>query len=143
MRATRKDPARQSVLVTVKDLRPLSAVPLQDPNVVSDHGLVWEDSLDLGLPERQRRLDAIIAQCEQNDEVRRLARRRALKREPVQMATVARIYLADHAQGDLATRQEIIEKLGVTERASRREVGSHLKEIMALLRDAFRSYGYS
>ena len=143
MRATRKDPARQSVLATTKDLRPLSAVPLQDPNVVSDHGLVWEDSLDLGLPERQRRLDAIIAQCEQNDEVRRLARRRALKREPVQMATVARIYLADHAQGDLATRQEIIEKLGVTERASRREVGSHLKEIMALLRDAFRSYGYS
>src|SRR5690625_688471 len=143
MRATRKDPARQSVLVTTKDLRPLSAVPLQDPHVATEPGLTCEDSPDLGLPERQRRLDAVIAQCEQNDEERQLARRRALKREPVQMATVARIYLADHAQGDLATRQEIIEKLGVTERASRREVGSHLKEIMALLRDAFRSYGYS
>lgn len=143
MRATRKDPVRQSVLVTAEDLRSLTAVPLQDPNLTSEPRLVSEDTPDLGLPERQQRLDAVIAECERKDEERRLARRRALKREPVQMATVARIYLADHAQGDLATRQETIDKLDVTERASQREVGSHLKEIMTLLRTAFWSYGLS
>ena len=56
------------------------------------------------------------------------------------MATVARIYLCDHAHGDLATRQEIIDTLGVTERASQREVGSHLKEIMMLLKTEFWNY---
>lgn len=140
MRATRKDPARQSVLATAEDLRSLTAVPLQDPGLAAEPGLVCEDNPDLGLPERQRRLDTVIAECEQNDEERRLARRRALKRESVQMATVARIYLADHAQGDLATRQEIIEKLDVTEQASKREVGSHLRQVKDMLRDAFANY---
>jgi len=140
MRATRKDPARQSVLATTEDLRSLAAIPLEDPGLVAEPRLVSEDTPDLGLPERQRRLDAVIAQCEQLDEERRLARRRALKREPVQMATVARIYLADHARGDLATRQEIIDDLGVTERAPRREVGSHLREIKDLLKGAFRDF---
>lgn len=140
MRATRKDPARQSVLATLDDLRPLKSIPLQDPGVATEPGLTSEDSPDLGLPERQQRLEAVIAECERRDEERQRARRRALRREPVQMATVARIYLADHAQGDLATRQEIIDKLDVTEPASRREVGSHLKEILGLLRSEFEDY---
>lgn len=140
MRATRKDPARQSVLATTDDLRSLTAIPLQDPGLISEPGLVSEDAPDLGLSERQQRLDAVIAECERKDDEREQGRRRAMAREPVQMATVARIYLADHAQGDLATRHEIIDKLGVTERASQREVGSHLSVIMKLLKCAFSDY---
>ncbi|MGO2313867.1 hypothetical protein ACTXKH_19235 [Brachybacterium tyrofermentans] len=140
MRATRKDPARQSVLATAEDMCSLTAVPLQDPNLTNEPGLVSEDTPDLALPERQQRLDAVIAECERQDEERQLSGRRAMKREPVQMATVARIYLADHAQGDLATRQEIIDKLGATQQAARREVGSHLSEVMKLLKCAFSDY---
>lgn len=142
MRATRKDPARQSVLATTEDLRSLTAVPLQDPALIAEPGLVSEDAPDLGLPERQRRLDAVIAECERKDVEREQTRRRAVKREPVQMATVARLYLADHAVGDLATRQEIIDQLGATGQAARREVGSHLSEITMLLRNAFSDYSH-
>ncbi|APX31739.1 hypothetical protein BH708_02300 [Brachybacterium sp. P6-10-X1] len=140
MRDTRKDPARQSVLATASDLRSLTAVPLQDPDLTTEPGLVSEDAPDLGLPERQQRLNAVIAECQQKDIERERTRRRALKREPVQMATVARVYLADHAHGELATRQEIIDKLGITQQAARREVGSHLQEIMTLLKNAFSDY---
>lgn len=142
MRATRKDPARQSALATTEDLRSLTAVPLQDPALIVEPGLVSEDAPDLGLPERQRRLDAVIAECERKDVEREQTRRRAVKREPVQMATVARLYLADHAVGDLATRQEIIDQLGATGQAARREVGSHLQEITTLLKAAFDDYRF-
>lgn len=142
MRATRKDPARQSVLATRADLRSLTAVPLQNPDLTTEPGLVSEHSPDLSLPERQQRIDAVITECERKDEARERERRRALKREPVQMATVARIYLADHTLGDLATRQEIVDKLGVTQQAARREVGSHLSEITMLLRNAFSDYSH-
>src|SRR5699024_7024941 len=97
MRATRKDPARQAVLATRAHLRSSTAVPPQHPDPTTDPGLLTEDSPDLGLSERQQRINAVITECERQDEQREQARRRALKREPVHMATVARLYLADHA----------------------------------------------
>ncbi|MFI8776594.1 hypothetical protein ACIGH6_05825 [Brachybacterium paraconglomeratum] len=140
MRATRKDAARQSVLITVKSLGSLRAVPLEDPSLYTDDRMACRDVPDAGARERDQRVRSVIAECVRRDAERGPVRARARTRTPVLMASVARAFFARHREGEFPTRKELVEDLGVTEPASRREVGSHMNEILTISRTLFSDY---
>lgn len=140
MRATRRDPGRQSVLITKSDLRPVQSVPLDAPGLSTDSRLSTIDEPDLGAGERSARIAGVITRCEQLDAARERERHRRLRREPVLLAEVARAYFARHLAGDLPTRRELIGQLGITEPAARRELTVRLETILDLAREAFDEY---
>src|SRR5699024_4169341 len=140
MHATRKDPRRQSVLITIKGLGSLRSIPLEDPSLFGEHRLACRDAPDEGAHERHRRIQSIVGECVRRDEQREDWRSRALKREPVLMADVARVFFAGHGDGEFPTRTELVEELGITEPAGRREVGSQLNEIITIARRTFADY---
>lgn len=98
------------------------------------------DSPDIGAFEREQRLKALFALCERQDREAAEARTRALKRDPVLMADVARAYFAHHLEGEYPTRRELVEALGATESARRREVGSQFNAVLQLARTVFSDY---
>lgn len=140
MLATRKDAERQGVIISLSDLTPIQAVPMEDPSLISEPLLSTQDEPDITVQERQQRVESIVAECERLDEERERGRRRKLKREPVRMAEVARLFFQGHAQGDFPTRKELADQLGATGSAARREVGSHLTEIIELSKQEFADY---
>lgn len=140
MHATRKDPRRQSVLITIKGLGSLRAVPLEDPSLFGEDRLASEDVSDAGSCERHQRIRLIVEECARRDEEHEWERVRALRREPVRMADVARAFFARHCEGEFPTRKELVEELCVTEPVGRREVGSHLNEIITISRRRFADY---
>jgi len=140
MRATRRDPGRQSVLITKSDLRPVQSVPLDAPGLSTDTRLSTIDEPDAGAGERSARIAGVIARCEQLDAARERERHRRLRREPVLLAEVARAYFARHLAGDLPTRRELIGQLGITKPAARRELTARLETILDLAREAFAEY---
>jgi len=140
MHATRKDAARQSVLITIKSLGSLRAVPLDNPSLYADDRLAWRDAPDAGAEERDQRIRLVIAECARRDADRGTSRARTRSRKPVMMASVARAFFAHHQEGEFPTRRELVEDLGVTEPASRREIGTHLTEIMTISRQLFTDY---
>lgn len=140
MRATRKDAARQAVLITRDDLRAAQAVPLEEASMEADARLPARASADSGPLNWSDRIRAVIVRCEQLDQEREQSRTRRLKREPVQAADVARLYFAHHAIGEYPTRAEIVECLGITAPAARRELGSRLQEVLDVARDLFADY---
>ncbi|UQN30455.1 hypothetical protein [Brachybacterium kimchii] len=140
MLATRKDAARQSVLITLKDLRTQQAVPLDDASLASEERLTSVDRPDIGAFEREQRLQTLFALCERRDREVQEARTRPLKRDPVHMADVARAYFARHLEGEYPTRRELVEELGATESLRRREVGSQLNAVLQLARTVFSDY---
>src|SRR5690625_1232838 len=137
MRATRKDAARRSVLITKDDLRPLTTVSVDDPDLASDIRLSTIDETDLGARERSDKIAAITARCEQLDLKRERERARRLRRRPVQAADVARAYFAHHLDGDFPTRRELVDQLGITEPAARRELTVRLETVLELAREVF------
>lgn len=143
MRATRKDPQRQSVLITIKGLGSLRAVPLEDPSLFGEDRLASEDAPDAGAYERNQRIRSIVAECARRDEHRDNGRVRVLRREPVRMVDVARVFFARHCEGEFPTRKELVEELGVVEPAGRREVGSLLNEIITISRRWFADYRHT
>ncbi len=140
MYATRKDAARQSVLITSRGLGSLRSIPLEDPSLFGEARLAWTDAPDEGASERTARIRSIVAECARRDAEREATRLRAPKRQPVPMASVARVFFAHHCEGEFPTRKELVAELGVTEPASRREIGSHLNEILAISRRQFADY---
>lgn len=140
MYTTRKDAARQSVLITIRGLGSLRSIPLEDPSLFGEDRLAWTDVPDEGASERTARIRSIVAECARRDAEREATRLRAPKRQPVPMASVARVFFAHHCEGEFPTRKELVAELGVTEPASRREIGSHLNEILAISRRQFADY---
>lgn len=140
MRATRKDAARQAVLITRDDLRAARAVPLEDASIEIDDRLQASSPADSGPLNWSDRIRAVISRCERLDQERERLRTRRLKRESVRSADVARVYFAHHAIGEFPTRREIIERLGVIEPAARRELSARLKEVLDVARDLFTDY---
>jgi len=140
MRATRKDAARQAVLITRDDLRAARAVPLEDASIEIDDRLQASSPADSGPLNWSDRIRAVISRCERLDRERELSRTRRLKREPVLSADVARVYFAHHAIGEFPTRREIIERLGVIEPAARRDLSARLQEVLDVARDLFADY---
>jgi len=140
MRATRKDAARQAVLITRDDLRDVQAVPLDEVSSEADARLPATAPADSGPLNWSDRILTVIGRCEQLDREREQSRTRRLQREPVRSADVARVYFAHHAIGDYPTRAEIVERLGITEPAARRELGSRLQEVLDVARDRFADY---
>src|SRR5690606_30074841 len=102
--------------------------------------LACTDVTDAGARERDQRVRSVIAECVRRDAERAPARARARTRTPVMMASVARAFFAHHREGEFPTRKELVEDLGVTEPASRREVGSHMNEILTISRNLFSDY---
>lgn len=143
MHATRKDAARQSVLITVKSLGSLRAVPLEDPSLYTDDRLAWRDAPDAGAEERDQRVRRIVAECAERDAARDSSRARPRARKPITMASVARAFFAHHSEGEFPSRKELVEDLGVVEPAGRREIGSHMNEIIAISRRQFADYRIS
>ena len=137
MRATRKDAARQSVLISNDDLRPVTVVRLDDPGLASDTRLSVRDEPDLGAHERSRKIAGIIARCEVQDRKREKERTRRLRRKSVQTADVARAYFAHHIDGDFPSRREIIDQLNITEPAAQRELTARLETVLGIAREAF------
>lgn len=137
MRATRKDAARQSVLVTRKDLKPQQAVSVDAAAVEIESRTV---ALGSAAVEWSDRIAAVLERCERLDQERESSRARQLVREPVRTADVARVYFAHHAIGEFPTRGEITERLGVTEPAARRELGTRLNVVLGIAREMFRDY---
>lgn len=86
------------------------------------------------------RICDVVFRCEQLDQERERSRTRRLKREPVRSADVARVYFAHHATGEYPTRAEIVEHLGITEPAARRELGARLQDVLNVARDLFADY---
>ncbi|WP_394216282.1 hypothetical protein [Brachybacterium vulturis] len=140
MRATRKDAARQAVLITRDDLRAAWAVPLEDASIEIDDRLQASSPADSGPLNWSDRIRAVISRCERLDRERELSRTRRLKREPILSADVARVYFAHHAIGEFPTRREIIERLGVIEPAARRELSARLQEVLDVARNLFADY---
>lgn len=140
MRATRKDAARQAVLITRDDLRAARAVPLKDASIEIDARLPASSPADSGPLNWTDRIRAVISRCERLDQERERLRTRRLKREPVRSADVARVYFAHHAIGEFPTRREIIERLGVIEPAARRDLSARLQEVLDVARDLFADY---
>lgn len=138
MRATRKDAARQAVLVTRDDLHAAQAVPLEEVSL--DSRLPARAPADSGPLNWSDRILAVIVRCQQLDREREQSRTRRLQREPVQSADVARVYFAHHVIGDYPTRAEIVERLGITAPAARRELGARLQEVLDVARDLFDDY---
>lgn len=140
MRATRKDAARQAVLITRDDLRTARAVPLDEATVEIDARLASRAPADSGPLNWSDRIRAVISRCEQADLERERSRTRRLKREPVRSAAVARAYFAHHTIGEFPTRREIVERLGIVEPAARRELTERLQEVLDVARDVFADY---
>lgn len=141
MLATRKDAARQAVLITAADLRAVEAVPVDDPKLGGERRLTSTDAPDMDQRHRHGLLEGIIEACAKYDlEVDR-ARRRQLNREPVRRAEVARAMFEPHIrglhEGELPLREEVVEELGARSAPARREVGSHYKAIIELARERF------
>lgn len=86
------------------------------------------------------RIETILARCEQFDLTRERSRKRRLKRETVKAADVAKVYFAHHTIGEFPTRSEIIERLGATEPAARRELGARLRAVLEVAREEFADY---
>lgn len=53
---------------------------------------------------------------------------------------MARAYFAHHAIGESPTRRELLERLGITEPAARRELSVRLQEVLDVARDLFADY---
>lgn len=140
MRATRKDAARQSMLVTRKDLQPQQAVSLDEAAVDIESRTVALGAGGSAAVEWSDRIAAVLERCRQLDQARESSRTRRLAREPVKTADVARVYFAHHAIGEFPTRGEITERLGVTEPAARRELGTRLNIVLGVARVIFRDY---
>lgn len=140
MRATRKDAARQSVLITRKDLHVAYTVPLDAATTEIDARQATSSVEDSSALDWSDRIAAVLAQCEQLDRDRDAARTRQLKREPVRSADVARVYFAHHAIGEYPTRAEIIEQLGMNEPAARRELSARLQDVLDVARELFADY---
>lgn len=140
MRATRKDAARQAVLITRDDLRTAQSVSMQGAPTEVDALLASGAPADSGPLNWSDRIRAVICQCEQADLERDRARTRRLKREPVRSADVARAYFAHHAIGEFPTRREILDRLDISEPAARRELTTRLQEVLDMARDLFADY---
>lgn len=140
MRATRKDAARQSVLITRDDLRPARAVPLEETSAEANRQLSVPAASDSGALNWADRIGAVISRCRQLDQEREEGRARRLKREPVLSADVARAYFAHHAIGEFPTRRELVERLGLTDQAARRELSVRLREVLDVTRYLFADY---
>lgn len=140
MRATRKDAARQSVLITPEDLHVVHTVPLDQASPEIDARLPAREVEGTVALEWSDRIAAVLNRCQQLDRERERTRTRRLSREPVRSADVARAYFAHHAIGEFPTRGEIIEQLGITEPAARRELGTRLNEILDVAREMFVDY---
>lgn len=140
MRATRRDPARQSVLITREDLQDAHAVPLDQASTEIDSQLAARSAGATGAVEWGDRIAAVLQRCDQLDRERELSRTRRLAREPVRSADVARVYFAHHAIGEFPTRSEILEQLCITEPAARRELGPRLDTVLAVAREMFDDY---
>lgn len=140
MRATRKDAARQSALITRDDLRTARAVSLEGVPTEVDALLASRAPADSGPLNWSDRIRAVITRCEQADLQRDRTRTRRLKREPVRSSDVARAYFAHHAIGEFPTRREIVQRLGIVEPAARRELSARLQEVLDVARDVFADY---
>lgn len=140
MRATRKDPGRQAVLISLADLNPPPSVPLDDANTDCDSRFASTDVIDACAHDREKRLREVIRLCEQLDREADQSRTRSPRREPVRTAEVARVYFARHADGEFPSRTELVEHLGITEAAARRELGKRLSVVLDLAREAFADY---
>ncbi|MCG7308038.1 MULTISPECIES: hypothetical protein [Brachybacterium] len=140
MRATRRDAARQSVLITKQDLRRSEPVALDDPNASSEPALLTQDTPDPGASEREKRIIRIVRRCQQLDREREAARARRMNREPLLLADVARAYFAHHREGIYPTRNDLVRQLGAEKSAARRELGSHLRTVLEMARAAFADY---
>lgn len=140
MRATRKDAARQGVLISQHDLHAARAVPLDDATVEIDVRMATRAPADAGPLNWADRIRAVISRCEQLDRVREQSRTRRLKREPVRSADVARAYFAHHAIGEFPTRRELLERLEISEPAARRELTARLEEALSVARELFDDY---
>ncbi|MGP9681356.1 hypothetical protein ACT3T5_05220 [Brachybacterium sp. AOP3-A1-3] len=140
MRSTRKDAARQGVLIWRSDLRAAQAVPLDDATVETDVRMATRAPADAGPLNWSDRIRAVIFRCEQLDRAREQSRTRRLKREPVRSADVARAYFAHHAIGEFPTRRELLERLEISEPAARRELTARLQEALSVARDFFDDY---
>ncbi|WP_341855733.1 hypothetical protein [Brachybacterium sp. GPGPB12] len=143
MHATRKDAARQSVLITRDHLSTARVVPLDDPDVADDVHLTTVDDPDLDVEDRSQLITSVIQRCEALDEDRERRRRCAPRRAPVTAADVARAYFARHQEGEFPTRAELVERLEITEPVARRELGTRLQDVLGLAREAFAGYSYS
>lgn len=142
MYSTRKDAARQSVLITQKDLQVPQAVPLDLDSTEGDSRLAVRGTGDAVALEWSDRIAAVLERCKQLDHERERSRTRRLGREPVRSADVARVYFAHHAIGEFPTRSEIVDQLGITEPAARRELGPRLDNVLAVAREIFADYLY-
>src|SRR5699024_3329726 len=140
MLATRKDAARQSVLITKEDLQPLSAIPLDQEAGEAESRMAADKAVSNAAVEWSDRITAVVERCHQLDEQREDAQTRRLARNPVNSADVARAYFAHHDIGEFPTRIEITEQLGVIEPAGRREVGQRLKTVLEVAREVFDDY---
>lgn len=142
MHATRKDPARQGVLIARQHLQPATVVPIDDAVEAAEPMLTVTAEPDLGVEDRGRTVQNIIDRCEALDQERARQRRCGTKRRRVGTADVARAFFDQHRSGDFPTRAELVEKLDATEPVARREVGTHLQTVLGLARDAFQDYSY-
>lgn len=140
MRATRKDAARQAVLVTRDDLHAARAVPFEEASMEIDARLPATTPADSGPLNWSDRIRAVIFRCERLDQERERSRTRRLKREPVRSADVARVYFAHHAIGEFPTRREILEVLDITEPAAGRDLSARLQEVLDVARELFADY---
>lgn len=140
MRATRKDAARQSVLVTKDDLSVAHTVPLDEASMELDARQAASGGGDAGVVEWSDRIAVVLERCEQLDDERESVRTRRLKRQPIRSADVARVYFAHHGIGQYPTRGEIVEQLGITEPAARRELGTRLNDVLDVARELFADY---
>lgn len=140
MRGTRKDAARQGVLISRNDLHAARAVPLDEAAVEIDGRLATRVTADEGPLNWSDRIKVVISRCRQLDQEREDGRARRLKREPVLSADVARAYFAHHAIGEFPTRHELVERLDLTEPAARRELSARLQEVLDVARCHFADY---
>lgn len=140
MRATRKDAARQAVLITRDDLHAVRAVPFEEASMEIDARLAAGRPADSGPLNWSDRVCDVVYRCERLDRERERLRTRRLKREPVRAADVARVYFAHHAIGEFPTRREIIERLRITEPAARRDLSARLQEVQDVARELFADY---
>ncbi|MFI8777259.1 hypothetical protein ACIGH6_09240 [Brachybacterium paraconglomeratum] len=140
MRATRKDAARQAVLISRDDLRPARVVLLDGASAEVEGRIAVPAVSEVGSLNWADRIEAVICRCWRLDREREACRARRLKRAPVLLVDVARAYFADHAIGEFPTRRELLERLGITEPAARRELSVRLREVLDVARDLFADY---
>lgn len=143
MRATRKDAARQGVLITKDDLHEVRPVSFEEASREIEARLTDRAPADAGPLNWADRVHAVIVRCECLDRERECSRTRRLHRDPVCLADVARAYFAHHAIGEFPTRGELVERLGISEPAARRELTGRLREVLAVARDLFADYRHA